>query len=582
MLMNPALTQLLRFRGTAKLRRWARNFQSPRKLLLSVTALLLAAVWLGNALVSILLRTPYPLATVRDWVLLSIMGYSLWHVVKVAWKRPDEAIAWHPSEREMVCGGPFSRREMLTYRLTTVMTAATFKALCASLLFLPELPLWPVGFAGMFLALALVELLRMAMEIAAHGFGSRVYQLFRIGVFGCLGVIVIGSIVAAMRHGAPASTVELLNRVLATVVELRHTPVGRLWEAAFVPFADLITARSFGGTELVQPLLVSLLVTGGATWMVIRLDRFFFDAAILAERRAFEEARLWAEAGPPGPPKAKRSAWRAIETLGRALPIGRGVPTARRASLPRMMRAGGIGPLAWRQMAGAFRYRVGLFAVMTAPAILAVLPLLQQLRPLHTLMNVVAGLVFYSFLLLPAALKFDFRRDHDRLEMLKLLPLSPGIVVLGQLAAPILLTSLYQVGVLAATVILRPVSPAAIAAAVALLLPMNLLIYASENLIFLLSPYRQKQEGVEVFIRTILVFTGKAVVFGVGLLSFLIWSQLARSVAGEMAAWFGIAVDSRAVFLAGTWLAVTVTAFAALALLVRTYRRFDPSFDGGR
>lgn len=558
MLLNPALTQLLRYRGSGKIHRWARNVHNPRRLMLCITALSLAAVWLSNAVLSILFRTPYPLHVVRDWVLLSLMAYSLWHVLKAAWKRPDVPIEWHPAEDEFVCRGPFTRREVLAYRLTTVMTATAFKAACASLLLLPELPMWPVGFVGMFLGLGLVELVRMVMEISAHGASARVFHAFRAMLFGSLAVIGVGAILSALEPGTPASTVALLKRVFAAIVELRHTPVGRLWEAVFVPFADVITAGN--SAAAFQPLLVSVLVVGGATWLVIRLDRYFHEAGIESERQSFEHDR---HAAPGG--------FAARET-----------PSRDDAALPRMMRAGGAGPLTWRQMVGASRHRVGLIVVMTAPAVLAVIPLLQRLDPVHTFMSVVVGLVFYSFLLLPAALKFDFRRDYDRLEMLKLLPLSPATVVLGQLGGPIVLTTLYQVGVLTATVILRPVSPLLIAAAIGFLLPINLLIYAMENYIFLLSPHRQKQEGIEVFIRTILVFTGKAVAFGAALLGFLTWSKAARDLAGEMARWFGFTVDPRPVFFGGIWLAVLATALGVLALLVRCYRRFDPSFDAGR
>ena len=101
-----------------------------------------------------------------------------------------------------------------------------------------------------------------------------------------------------------------------------------------------------------------------------------------------------------------------------------------------------------------------------------------------------------------------------------------------------------------------------------------------EGITFLLFP--MKQEGVEVFIRTILVFTGKAVAFGGALLGFLMWSQLARLIAVEMGVWFGFAVNPQPVFFTGIWLGVVVSALAILALLVRSYRRFDPTCDAAR
>ena len=100
--LNPVLSRLLLVQAGARFRRGCRNFRSRRNLLLSVAALLLAAVWLGQSVV-----------TLRSWVPLTLMAYFLWHLLKVAWKRPEEAIAWSSAEREMICGGPFSRREVL-------------------------------------------------------------------------------------------------------------------------------------------------------------------------------------------------------------------------------------------------------------------------------------------------------------------------------------------------------------------------------------------------------------------------------------------------------------------------------------
>ena len=46
---------------------------------------------------------------------------------------------------------------------------------------------------------------------------------------------------------------------------------------------------------------------------------------------------------------------------------------------------------------------------------------------------------------------------------------------------------------------------------------MNVLVFALDNLIFLLYPYRMQQEGMEIFLRTMLTFTGKGLLFVLGL-----------------------------------------------------------------
>ncbi|MCH7688080.1 MAG: hypothetical protein IH899_15605 [Planctomycetes bacterium] len=159
--------------------------------MLSIVSLLLAIVWFGNVLASILYRDPYPVETIRNWVSVSLMGYALWHVLKVAWKRPEQAIEWSPAEQEIVCCGPFSRKELLTYRLTLVMRTTLFKAVLTSLLLFSDLLVWAAGFLGLVLALGLLELWRMVLEIATYSISRRAYLMFRVAVFGVAGAIVL-------------------------------------------------------------------------------------------------------------------------------------------------------------------------------------------------------------------------------------------------------------------------------------------------------------------------------------------------------------------------------------------------------
>jgi len=557
MLMNPALAQLLREQRTAKLRRLLRNLQSRRKLLLTVAALLLAVFWLGNAVASILFRTPYPVETVRNGIVLSLMAYSLWQVIRVAWQRPEAPIEWSPSEREFLEAGPFSRREILTYRLATVMTATAVKAACAALLLIPDLPVWPVGFVGIFLALACIELLRMSLEIATHGISPRLYRGFQAVVFGGLFVGVCYVLSAVLRD-APAesarSTTHLLRRLLTGVTELRATAAGRVWESLFTPFGEMITTTDFVSWGFLNGCLFSLLVVGGLTVVVICVDGYFQSSTVQAERRRYTPEQQSSTAARS---RASRSSVR----------------------LPRVPQCRGAGPLGWRQFVGAMKHRAGLLLVFTAPAGLSLIPLLQPLEPQQTFLHVTAGLVFYSFLLLPAALKFDFRRDYDRLYALKLLPVSSAATVCGQLATPVILTSCFQTATLIAAFCLRPVSPALFVASVAILLPLNVIIYALENLIFLLSPHRVKQEGFEVFLRTILVFTAKGILFVIALLAVLVGIRSVQAFCRFATTAWNLPLDFRIAFSFVLEAAVVLTAVVLTKLLIRVYQRFDPTLD---
>ena len=48
-------------------------------------------------------------------------------------------------------------------------------------------------------------------------------------------------------------------------------------------------------------------------------------------------------------------------------------------------------------------------------------------------------------------------------------------------------------------------------------IPLNALVFALDNLIYLLYPYRIQQEGLEIFLRTMLTFTGKGLLFALAM-----------------------------------------------------------------
>ncbi len=532
---------------------------------MSITALVLAIVWLGQSVVSMMLRDPYSIETLRRWVPLTLTAYFLWHLVKVAWKRPEEAIAWSAAERAMICGGPFSRQEALTYRLTTVMTAAIFKALLASLLLFPDLPVWPAGFLGIVLALAFIELWRMTLEIATHRASARAYFWLRVSVFGAAGAIIlsalvtVGSAFSTMDESPGVATIQLLRHLFLATTELRQTWIGGVCEAPFATFTQVITASHVFSGEFIGWLLLASLLVVTMAWVVFEIDRRSFAAIVRAERAGYQ-------------PSKSLNHFSLNRVAG---------DSSRRISskLPRVLRLGGMGPIVWRQMIGASRHKIGLLIALTLPALLAMLPLLQPLSPASTFIHVAGGLVFYSFLLLPAALKFDFRRDYDRLVALKMLPISPSSTVFGQLATPVLLTSLFQLSVLTITMIVRPAPVGYVLGAIVLLPLLNVLIFSVENLLFLVSPYRLNQEGITVFIRTILVFTAKGVFFTLALVGLFVWWHIAGHVSQRMDGRLGVFADFAPLFIFGIWVVVGIAAFIFTRLLVGAYRRYDPSLD---
>lgn len=582
-LFHPALFQLLRSQSVGRVRRLWRTVSSPRNLVPTLAAVVLAVLWMGNVLASLMFRDPHPPREFRTWVGLALSFYALWHVLKVAWMRPEEDIGWSPAERGVLFAAPFDRRQLLTYRLCSVLASTLFKSLLLALLLLPDLPNWPVGLCGLLLAFGFLELLRMVLEIGTCGMRPRSYFLFRLAVFGVAVFAAVVAVTTAIELFPQAaisqsnSMVHLLGHLLRTVANLRQTWLGRAWGAPFAIFGEIIVAQDVFSLKFVSALLTAAFVIGAMVWLVFRLDEHFTVLRLQNEQQNYNDRRRAGQRD------------RATEEVRRP-PFGdrlRSILCARRGDferptnlrLARIARLRGAGPLFWRQWLGAMKHKGGLLIVFAAPAFLSLLPLLMNLRAEGIFYNVVAALVFYSFLLLPAALKFDFRRDFDRLYILKSLPLRPAVVVIGQLAAPVALTTLFQLAVMGVALLIRPLPLTYLWGAVLLLVPVNVAIFAVENLIFLLSPHRQNQEGIEVFLRTILVFTAKALLFVVGLSAFLAWGRFGPHVYAAVRSSLGFDVGYGAVFLGGILLCVGTGACAATALLVRTFRRFDPSLD---
>ncbi len=101
-------------------------------------------------------------------------------------------------EREMLSAAPFSREQLVLYRLSSIVKAAAVKALCFALVMIPDLRIWPLGFIGMLLGLIFLDLLRMAVEVVAWGVTRITFLKIRAAVLTVAAAAVGGGIVMAL------------------------------------------------------------------------------------------------------------------------------------------------------------------------------------------------------------------------------------------------------------------------------------------------------------------------------------------------------------------------------------------------
>lgn len=558
--MHPSLWQLGRFQTSAKFQKFVRRIRTPRRIVLTCLALGLSLLWASQLILGVLFREQADPERLRSWVPMGLTAYALWHILKTFTAKPIEPFEWTDSEREVLITAPLSRRDLVLFRLKSVLSAATFKAAVFAFAMLPDLKVWPLGFLGMLLGLTLLDLIRMAAESLAWALPTATRHRIRAAVL----VIAGGGLISAVAltfigwSDGPQMQPAALGlglRFMGSCVELASTLPGQIAQLPFRPFASIILASASAGVLALQVVSCIGLVVAAA-FGLLRWDAYCMRRRQLREQSQFASL-LNAESQ---------------ESTSSSATVA-GIPLVR---VPKFGK--GIGLLMWRQLLGIRHYPASVLVSMVLPAVLSLLPLFTKGEQGWIMVQVIGSLVFYSFLLMPAALRFDYRRDVDRMGVLRALPISPLAATVGQLSAPVISCTAFQWMTMLVAMAIRPYPISWLLMSTILFVPVNLLIFGLENIIFLLFPYRHNQEGVNVFLRSILTFTAKGLLFLAGVIVTLGWAWLARGMVTSMSA-DGSLTHMRWVFSLGMWTIMAATGVTMICLIARIYSRFDPSQD---
>ena len=554
---HPALQGLLQFQTRAKFSRLFASFRNPRKKVLSIVAVLLGLMWLSQTILSVLFREAADPEKIGFWLPLGLFIYSAWHLIKISTRKVVEPFEWTPAEKEFVIAAPVTRTQQITYRLTSIATAALAKAVCFSVIMSPDIRVWYAGFFGMLLGLAFVDLVRVLFELFFYGLGKvgrRVCQLIVLaGAGGCFLYAISNCLIAQTANSDLSSPGALLffKNFIAEITWLAQTQIGQYLLAPFAVFSKFVLSPETNAS-LLKNMLLAVSLNGLAVAAVYGLDRWLQRRCRVKEAANLKTAI------------AQKAIDAAAETK----------PNNRKIRVP--ARLGGAGSLLWRQLLGVKNYRGTVAFSLTVPVLLSCLPLLANHNPGMMLLNLIAGMVFYSFLLLPSALILDYRRDINRMAVLKSLPISSLAMTIGQLAVPVLMCCLFQAVVLSIGAASGKVVLWQAVLAGVLLVPVNVLIFAAENYIFILAPYQRNKEGFDVFLRTILTFTAKGLCFGLGLGLALLWVTIIVKAHN----YFGLNnLVSTSVFVLGLWGFTLSLAWFLVAAITKRFERFDPSQD---
>jgi hypothetical protein len=531
---------LLQLRGW--LRSLRRSLGTPRGLLLILAGMFVCCGWLS----ALVVRPSSSAGPDREFLeRFGPFGLAASCLLSLVFSSSARAVSFTPAEVDLLFPGPFTRRQLLAYKLAGIVGGSLLSTLFISLFVQGYATWFMAAFTGLALALLFMQFFSTAVTLLANTVSARAFSRGRKVALVIALLLIAAAAAQAWRNTPAGAPEELFNRMEGSAV----------WQAVRVPlswFVDTYLAERFW-PDLVQWGGRALAVDLGLLLLVFALDAQFLEASAAASERLY--ARL----------QQLRSGQ---ATLTGPSPAGRV-----RLRLPMPPWCGGAGPILWRQWTTAARSYL-LLLLLVAFLALTVVPVLagaDESEDGPAMGWVLAALVAGLPVFLTPAVVCDFRGDLDRMDVLKSLPVAPCGLALGQVLAPALLVCFMQgIAVTVAQLLLGRLEPILVATPV-LALPINGVLFGLENLLFLLFPARvfgPAPGDFQATGRQVVLLLGKAV--GLMSIAFLagMASLLAYLVSRSMVATLTVA-----------WLVLAGACASLVPLVAVAFKRFDVTRD---
>jgi hypothetical protein len=539
--MDRSLRLLLGLQAKSLWRRLTRGARTPKGAVFLVVGIAVFALWMWPSIFAARIAPRTNPDTVRAVTPVAILAACLLTVLTSGGER---AIVFTPAEVDFLFSGPYTRRQILLYRIIKSSTGAVISALILSVVFLRHASSWPAAALAIVLGMLFLQYLGMVLLLIGHTIGERAHTWGRrIGVFVLLAVVV-APVIPTLMHGMGEG-----GGIVGFAAAVRASPVGRIVLLPVEPFGYLLTAR--GVPELAQWTVIAAAVNAALVFLIFWLDADYLESA--AARSAVMQERI---------------------ARARKLGIGAAAGGKVRFSPPMLPYWAGIGPVMWRQLTAAIRGSKGLLFILLLLAAMAAPWILSERRQEshggQGAAAAIAGAMAWVTFVVSGMIKFDFRGDVDHMDVLKSLPISRWSLCAAQVAVPVLvLTAIHWLVVGAVLLTVSSTGPV-LPMVAALSLPFNALVFIVENVAFLVYPVRGPQGAMDFqnFGRQTLFFLAKMIVL---------------LIAGGIAAVAGLI----AWVMTQSWLAVGAAALGILMmavagllpLLVWAFERYDVSLD---
>ena len=513
--MNSALWLLMKLRLKGWGRRIVRTVRTDKGAIVTGLFAVMLLFWLGSMLVSLVAARNAPqVAAPPEYVERFAPLFLLFYCLSmIATSGSHTPFVFSPAEVQYLFTGPFTRRQLLTYKILTqflltlpftVFMAIGVRSLSGTFF---------SGFVATVLTFVFMQLFGLCVSLVSCSVGELIFSRFRKAVlWGTLIALIAAAVYAFRAGGFTGNGVDLMK-------QLEQTDVVQYLLAPLRWFVKVLTARAWDA-EFFRYCGQALAVDLGLLGLIFTLDAKYMEQAASNSEKRY--ARL----------QKMRSGGLAGLSASRA-----GKP---RVFLPPLPRWGGVGTIAWRQMIAALRSERLLGILLFATAMGAIGPIIAAVttnkEDNQGLAYSLAGMAFFMSTMLGQAIAFDFRADVDRIEVLKSLPISAWKIAVGQLVTPVLYSSLYQIFLIAVLQFTLGHLETVLAFTIVLVWPINLLLTGVDNWLFLLFPARMGPATPGDFSqagRHMLLMLGKLAALALGLGFPAVFAVAAYYLTGE-------------------------------------------------
>jgi hypothetical protein len=547
--MDRALWILLQLRFRGWLRRFGRSLFTVKGMLVALLCLLSLAPaflafifhWVSGVSQPAVAEK---MEEIKRFAPLALMLLCLLNIVTAA---GEQAISFSPAEVNLLFAGPFSRRQLLAYKLVTSFIIVLVIALVITICLSPFTPRIGAAYVGLVLGMMFLHLVIVSVVLIGSMIGAQAYNRRRRWALGFVAVLV-----ALVLLNVGSGIFELSPRELLEAAE--QTPALVVVLTPFRWYVNASMATQYW-PDLAQWGLLGLAADAALVVLVFALDAHYLETAASAGEKIYATLQK-------------------VRGTGLAYQAR---PGKARFAMPDLPWWGGIGPIAWRQLTTALRSQQLLLGYMFLLAMILLIPLIgsQKAAAQSHLANLTVGAMAWITFLLAPMITFDFRGDLERMDILKTLPLNASRIVLGQLLTPVLIVSLVQWLFLVVLIVLGHRLDLLVGA-IPFVLPLNLLLFGIENLLFLWypsPPVAAMAGNYQMMGRNMLLMLAKFLIMG-----------LIGGITGLVVALVYLLMElmqgpSLLVSLTVAWLLISGFAIGLVPLVALAFRRFDVARD---